>query len=89
MDIMASAAAASNEDCENYSPLYQQLKTTPIVAEAFAHSPSKQRVALANYVGDRFIPYRNTDSWDIQFNINDVTIIINYRLIIDMYNLIN
>lgn len=24
------------------------------------------------YIGDRFIPCRNSDKWDIQFNINEV-----------------
>lgn len=31
-------------------------------------SPSK---VYPSYIGDRYIPYRNTDKWDIQFNIND------------------
>lgn len=66
---MSMDTMATDEDYENLSP----LRNTPIVNEAFVtSSPSSTRVALANYVGDRFIPYRNTDSWDIQFNINDV-----------------
>jgi hypothetical protein len=35
-------------------------------------SPSKK---FANYIGDRFIPFRNAEKWDIQFNSNDVKII--------------
>ena len=37
------------------------------------NSPSKQQ-QVAAYIGDRFIPCRNVDKWDIQFNINDVNI---------------
>lgn len=32
-------------------------------------SPSKS--ALCNYIGDRFIPFRNSQKWDIQFNMNN------------------
>ncbi len=32
------------------------------------NSPSK-----SSYIGDRFIPFRNAEKWDIQFNINDVS----------------
>jgi hypothetical protein len=36
-----------------------------------ATSPYKQQ-QIQSYIGDRYIPYRNVDKWDIQFNINDV-----------------
>ena len=34
------------------------------------NSPSKMYTS-SSYIGDRYIPYRNTEKWDINFNIND------------------
>ena len=36
--------------------------------------PSSPLTPKTTYVGDRFIPCRNTDKWDIQFNINEVCV---------------
>jgi len=61
----AAGVVEWSDDVENMMPssLSSSMMTPPRV---------NRRLVLSNYVGDRFIPCRNTDNWDIQFNINDM-----------------
>ena len=35
-------------------------------------TPSPRKNSNNSFIGDRFIPCRNAEKWDIQFNMNDV-----------------
>ena len=59
-------------DCSRHHQLYKDAPAKPASVHVQMASPFKQS-ASTPYIGDRYIPFRNTEKWDIQFNINDVS----------------